>query len=195
MIRSRPVVAATMVVGEAVATTRTSQEPLESAVRDHARLVYRVAYSILRNHHDAEDAVQETFMRALRHAKNLGEIQDIQAWLARIAWRIAVNRRPKTFRVALGDLEQASQELPSSEIQADEVVLGMQLSLLLEPMIAALPAKLRDPLLLATIEELSPRDIARVLGIGEAAVRSRLFRARQILREKLAVRLEGRHGT
>lgn len=195
MIRSRPVVAATMVVGEAVATTRTSQEPLESAVRDHARLVYRVAYSILRNHQDAEDAVQETFVRALRHAKNLGEIQDVQAWLARIAWRIAVNRRPKTFQVALGDLEQASQELPSSEIRADEVVLGTQLSLLLEPMIAALPAKLRDPLVLSTIEELSPRDIARVLGIGEAAVRSRLFRARQILREKLALRLEGRHGT
>ena len=188
-------VAATMVVGEAVATTRTSQEPLESAVRDHARLVYRVAYSILRNHHDAEYAVQETFVRALRHAKSLGEIQDVQAWLARIAWRIAVNRRPKTFQVGLGDLEQASQELPSSEIRADEVVLGTQLSLLLEPMIAALPAKLRDPLVLSTIEELSPRDIARVLGIGEAAVRSRLFRARQILREKLALRLEGRHGT
>lgn len=195
MIRSRPVVAATMVVGEAVATTRTSQEPLESVVRDHARLVYRVAYSILRNHHDAEDAVQETFVRALRHAKNLGEIQDVQAWLARIAWRIALNRRPKTFQVALGDLEQASHELPSSEIRADEVVLGTQLSLLLEPMIAALPAKLRDPLVLSTIEELSSRDIARVLGIGEAAVRSRLFRARQILREKLALRLEGRHGT
>jgi DNA-directed RNA polymerase specialized sigma24 family protein len=74
-------------------------------------------------------------------------------------------------------------------------VLGTQLSLLLEPMIAALPAKLRDPLVLSTIEELSPRDIARVLGIGEAAVRSRLFWARQILREKLALRLEGRHGT
>jgi RNA polymerase sigma-70 factor (ECF subfamily) len=195
MIRSRPVVAATMVVGEAVATTRTSQEPLESAVRDHPRLVYRVAYSILRNHHDAQEAVQERFVRALRHAKNLGEIQDVQAWLAHIAWRIAVNRRPKSFQVALGDLEQASQALPSSEIRADEVVLGTQLSLLLEPMIAALPAKLRDPLVLSTIEELSPRDIARVLGIGEAAVRSRLFWARQILREKLALRLEGRHGT
>jgi RNA polymerase sigma-70 factor (ECF subfamily) len=189
------VVAATVVVGEAVATTRTSQEALESAVRDHARLVYRVAYSSLRNPHDAEDAVQETFVRALRHVKNLGEIQDVQAWLARIAWRIAVNRRPKTFQVALGDLEQASKELRSSEIRADEVVLGTQLSLLLEPMIAALPDKLRDPLVLSTIEELSPRDIARVLGIGEAPVRSRLFRARQILREKLAVRLEGRHGT
>jgi RNA polymerase sigma-70 factor, ECF subfamily len=195
MIRSRPVVAATMVVGEAVATTRTSQEPLESAVRDHARLVYRVAYSILRNHHDAEEAVQERFVRASRHAKNLGEIQDVQAWLAHIAWRIAVKGRPKSFQVALGDLEQASQALPSSEIRADEVVLGTQLSLLLEPMIAALPAKLRDPLVLSTIEELSPRDIARVLGIGEAAVRSRLFWARQILREKLALRLEGRHGT
>jgi RNA polymerase sigma-70 factor (ECF subfamily) len=184
-----------MVVGEAVATTPTSQELLESAVREHARLVYRVAYSILRNHHDAEDAVQETFVRALRHVRNLGEIEDIPAWLARIAWRIAVDRRPKTSQVAIGDLEQASQELPALDIRADEVVLGTQLSLLLEPMIAALPAKLRDPLVLSTIDELSPRDIGQVLGIGEAAVRSRLFRARQILRQKLVVRLEGKRGT
>ena len=53
-------------------------------------------------------------------------------------------------------------------------------------MIAALPEKLRQPLILSTIEEMSPREVAATLGIDEAAVRSRVFRARQILREKLA---------
>ncbi len=57
-------------------------------------------------------------------------------------------------------------------------------------LIASLPAKLRDPLTLSTVEEMSPADIAQVLGASEAAVRSRLFRARQILREKLTTLLE-----
>ncbi len=64
----------------------------------------------------------------------------------------------------------------------------------LEKLMAGLPGKLRDPLTLSTVEEMSPADIAEVLGINEAAVRSRLFRARRILREKLTVLLEGKHG-
>ena len=187
-------VAETMVVGEAMAT-RTGEQLLEAAVREQARLVYRVAYSILRNHHDAEDATQETFVRALRHVSKLGEIDDIRAWLARIAWRIAVDRRPKLSQLAFDGLGEANRTLQASEIRADEVVLGAQLCALLEPIIAALPAKLQGPLVLSTIEELSPKDVARVLGINQAAVRSRLFRARQILRTKLALRLEGRYGT
>jgi len=194
MIRSQPVVAGTMVVG-GVAATRTGEQLLEAAVREHARLVYRVTYSILRNHHDAEDATQETFVRALRYRTKLGEIDDIRAWLARIAWRVAVDRRPRGSQVTLGDWEQSPGELRSSEAPADEVVLGAQLHALLEAMIASLPSKLRDPLVLSTLEELSPGDVARLLGISEAAVRSRIFRARQILREKLEVRLEGRHET
>ncbi len=83
-------VAGTMVVG-GVAATRAGEQLLEAAVREHARLVYRVTYSILRNHHDAEDATQETFVRALRYRTKLGEIDDIRAWLARIAWRVAVD--------------------------------------------------------------------------------------------------------
>ena len=63
-----------------------------------------------------------------------------------------------------------------------------------EKLIAALPPKLRDPLTLSTLEEMTPADVAAVLGINQAAVRSRLFRARQILREKLATLMGGEHG-
>ena len=62
---------------------------------------------------------------------------------------------------------------------------GAQVGAALERLIAFLPEKLRQPLILSTIEEMSPREVAATLGIGEAAVRSRVFRARQILREKL----------
>jgi len=60
-----------------------------------------------------------------------------------------------------------------------------------EKLIAALPAKLRDPLTLSVLEEMSPGEVAEVLGIKRSGGRSRLFRARQILRERLAKVLEG----
>jgi RNA polymerase sigma-70 factor (ECF subfamily) len=73
---------------------------------------------------------------------------------------------------------------------ADDALHGDQVGDVLERMIAALPEKLRQPLVLSTVEEMSPREVAATLGINEAAVRSRVFRARQMLREKLAGRVE-----
>ena len=57
---------------------------LDNTVSAHARFVYRVAYSVLRNHHDAEDAAQETFVRVLKHARELPEVRDRRLWLARL---------------------------------------------------------------------------------------------------------------
>jgi DNA-directed RNA polymerase specialized sigma24 family protein len=76
------------------------EDLLETAVREHARLVYRIAYSVLRNPADAEDATQETFLRALRCGERIAGVQDQKAWLARIAWRVAVDRE-KTRRKSL----------------------------------------------------------------------------------------------
>jgi RNA polymerase sigma-70 factor (ECF subfamily) len=166
-----------------------SDAVLEALVREHSRLVYRIAYAVLRGHHDAEDATQETFMRVLRYNSKLTAVDDAKTWLARIAWRVAVDRsrqRSRTREIPLEDPEQPLAEVASLDARADQNVHGAQLSAALEKMIAALPEKLRAPLILSTIEEMSPREVAATLGINEAAVRSRVFRARQILREKLA---------
>ena len=164
-------------------------EVLEALVREHSRLVYRIAYAVLRRHHDAEDATQETFMRVVRYSSKLAVVEDPKTWLARIAWRVAVDRirrRGRTHEIALEDPEKPIAEVASSDIPADQTVHGTQVSAALERMIAALPEKLRQPLILSTIEEMSPREVGATLGINEAAVRSRIFRVRQILREKLA---------
>ena len=169
------------------------ENPLESLVRQHARLVYRIAYAVLRHHHDAEDATQETFLRVLRYSRKLAGVEDHKTWLARIAWRVAIDRNRQLGRkreMPLYDPEQPLPEVASSDAAADEALQGAQVSDVLELMIASLPEKLRQPLILSTIEEMSPREVAATLGINEAAVRSRVFRARQILREKLAGRRE-----
>jgi RNA polymerase sigma-70 factor (ECF subfamily) len=164
---------------------------LENLVQQHSRLVYRIAYAVLRSHHDAEDATQETFVRVLRYSHKLARVEDHKTWLARIAWRVAVDRNRQQGRkreIPLDDPEKPLPEVASSDARADDALHGAHLSDVLERMIAALPEKLRQPLILSTIEEMSPREVAATLGINEAAVRSRIFRARQILRERLVGR-------
>lgn len=170
---------------------------LEALVREHSRLVYRIAYSVLRRHHDAEDAAQETFMRVLRYRSKLIEVRDAKTWLARIAWRVALDRsrlQRHVQEVALENPERPVPEMASSDDSAEETVHGTEISATLEKLIAALPAKLREPLILSTVKEMSPREVAETLEINEAAVRSRVFRARQILKDKFAQRMSGKQG-
>ncbi|HYA26324.1 MAG TPA: RNA polymerase sigma factor [Terriglobales bacterium] len=185
------VVAEQVIVNPAIPMPQAREDALELAVREHARLVYRIAYSVLRNHHDAEDAAQETFLRVLRYQRRLDGVREPRTWLARIAWRVAVERRRKIPEVTL----DKAVDVASGSASAEQILLGSETDRLLEGLIAALPSKLRDPLTLSTLEEMTPADIAGVLGVGEAAVRSRLFRARQVIKQKLAARLEGKHGT
>jgi RNA polymerase sigma-70 factor, ECF subfamily len=164
-------------------------ELLESLVHQHSRLVYRIAYASLRSHHDAEDATQETFLRALRYRRKLAAVEDHKSWLARIAWRVAVERsrrRSRKREISLDDPEKPLPGIAAAQSSADDAIEGSQVNALLERFIAALPKKLRAPLILSAVEEMSPREVAATLGISPAAVRSRVFRARQILREKLA---------
>ncbi len=173
-------------VGETIVLARQEQKEdlLEAAVREHSRLVFRIAFSVLRNPADAEDATQEIFLRALRYGKKISGIVDRKAWLARIAWRVAIERRKQTDRLA-GRNEEAGESLVAHAPAADRVLLENERSAALERLISALPGPLRDALVLSTIEEIAPREVAVMLGISEAAVRSRCFRARGILRDKL----------
>jgi RNA polymerase sigma-70 factor (ECF subfamily) len=185
---SKQMVAGQAIFSETATTVQNQEYALEDMVRQHARLVYRIVYGVLRNHHEAEDATQETFVRVVRYGKKLGKVEDHKSWLARIAWRVAVDRSRQHSRkreIPLESFDRPFEELASPEMGADEAILGMQVGTQLEKLIAVLPEKLRAPLLLFAIDEMSPREVAATLGINEAAVRSRVFRARQILREKL----------
>jgi len=179
-------VAAGVIADEAITMARTGEDELECAVREHSRLVYRIAYSVLRNPQDAEDATQETFVRVLRYRRKLGGIKDQRAWLARIAWRVAVERNQKTPEVGLDEVSETISQLRSRAEAADESLLAGEMAEITAKLITTLPGELRDAITLSTVEEMAVADIAGVLGVTEAVVRSRIFRARQILREKLA---------
>lgn len=188
-----------MVVGQAILSESiliadAGADLVESLVREHARFVYRVAYSVLRNHHDAEDAVQETFIRVWRHRSELRDLREARPWLARIAWRVAVDKRRRPADLSLDEQEEAArgvQELRAKGAGADELAISAQMQELLAALIAGLPRDLREVLTLSTLEEMSSAEAGAVLGIPEVTVRTRLFRARQLLKSKLAAVMEG----
>src|SRR5579872_2488861 len=68
-------------------------QAVEAAVHEHSRFVFRLAYSILRNHDDAEDATQEVFMRVLKNKHKLADVRETKLWLARIAWRVTLDMK------------------------------------------------------------------------------------------------------
>lgn len=193
MSEGRQLVAGELILGEARTAARDRDEAVESLVREHARLVYRIGYAVLRSRDDAEDAVQETFVRVLRYRGRLASVSNPKTWLARIAWRVAIDKSKRERRrneVPLETDDTCADEIASGDVSAESALHDARVGAELEKLVAALPRKLREPLILSTIEEMTPREVSAVLGINEAAVRSRVFRARQILREKLGARVE-----
>lgn len=147
-------------------------------VRRQSRFVYKVAYSILRNIQDAEDATQECFLKLYRNSSWTG-IQDERAFLARAAWRIAAGKLSKRQPSAL------DQSLESCAATPEQLAVNADWTAIVHKLMDALPEQLRQPLALSALDELNSSQIGKVLGIPDATVRSRLLRARQILKTKL----------
>jgi RNA polymerase sigma-70 factor (ECF subfamily) len=196
------------ILGETVLKPALAMEAtaptVETLVADHSRMVFRIAYSILRNHHDAEDAAQECFLRVWKQKDRLHEVSNAKTWLARVAWTTALDKRRSSRAmvslsvVSLSDEQsgaELAQSIPDLAVAADQQLATAQMQQMLERLIAGLPEDLRNTLELSTIQELNSAEIAEVMKIPEGSVRTRLFRARKQLKEKLAVLLEGRkHG-
>lgn len=183
-------------IGDAQARsdTRDFAVVLAQAVREHGRFVFKVAYSVLRNREDAEDAAQETFVRAMKGARKFLKVEDQKAWLARVAWRIAVDRARQVKPGSIDDealisqlrtLEAQMAERTAEANGAEALVINDQMLALLQSLIASLPRELSDVVTLSTVEEMNSGEIATVLGVPEGSVRTRLMRARQLLKEKV----------
>ena len=186
------------ILGETVlkhAMPMETASTVETLVADYTGMVFRIAFSILRNHHDAEDAAQECFLRVVKF-KDLHKVRNLKTWLARVAWTTALDKRRSAREMASLDEETLGapllESLRDAAPAADDRVAGRQMQELLERLIAGLPEELRYPLGLSTVQELNSAEIAEVMEIPEASVRTRLFRARKQLKEKLAALLEAK---
>jgi RNA polymerase sigma-70 factor, ECF subfamily len=157
-------------------------EAISALVAQYSTTLYRVAYSITRNTAEAEDAVQETFLRVLRHREKLGEIRDHRVWLVRITWNVVLDRKRRVkTRPETEDVADLVRTLPAKAITAEKSAISTQEHARILALIDSLPKKEREALLLSAVEELSTAQAAEVLGTSESSVRSRIFRARHQL--------------
>lgn len=168
------------------ARQHAQEEALAALVDQYAGTLYRIAFSVLRNPTDAEDAVQEAFLRVLRHRDTLGEIRDHRVWLIRIVWNIVLDRkrRAKT-RPETDDVSELTRVLPATGLSAEQRAAAAQHHAHVLKCVDKLPAREREVMILSAFEELSSVEIAAVLGVTESSVRSRLFRARNLMAELL----------
>jgi RNA polymerase sigma-70 factor, ECF subfamily len=157
-------------------------------VERQSHFLFRLAYAMLRNAHDAEDVVQETFLKLYRTGA-WERMRDEKAFLARTAWRIALRKRPGQ---ATSELDPAMPARDASSPEQTAIVGDWNSAV--HRLIDALPESLRRPLALSALGELSSRQIAEIMDIEEGTVRTRILRARQMLREKLAVLSGDRYG-
>ena len=156
---------------------------LTSVVRTYSDLLFRVAHSILRSRSEAEDVVQEVFLRVIEHRSKLSQIRDLRVWLVRIAWNKALDRR-RRIRPDQMD-ESFASALIARDLPADEVLSERHRMETLLREIDRLPPKERQVLLLSAIDELGTAEMAAVLDRSESAIRALLFRARTRLRERI----------
>ena len=164
------------------ARARAEEETLAALVSEYAGTLYRVSFSVLRNAADAEDAVQEAFLRVLKHRDTLDEVRDRRVWLIRIVWNIVLDRkrRAKT-RPETDDVAELARVLPAEGLSAEDRAAAAQHHAQVLKCVETLPTKEREVLMLSAFEELTSVEIAQVLGITESSVRSRLFRARNLM--------------
>ena len=159
---------------------------MEALMRRHNRILYRTARAILRDDAEAEEAVQDAYLKAFRALDSFRAESRLSTWLVRIAANEALMRRRGRAKSA-EVIPLSGTEEPMDTAERPEQAAGRgELRRLLEARIDRLPEDFRAVFVLRALEDLSVEETAHALGIPEATVRSRFFRARGLLREALA---------
>jgi RNA polymerase sigma-70 factor (ECF subfamily) len=154
----------------------------EALLAESASLAFRVAYSVLRSREDAEDVAQDAAVRAYRGFHRLRDRERFRAWLVRIAWRLALDRRRSERRRERREQAWDGAGAPPS---AEQLAAAREAEERVWAAVDRLPEKLRVVLVLGAIEGQGTKEVAALLGLPEGTVKSRLHAARRKLIEEL----------
>ncbi|MBI4714350.1 MAG: RNA polymerase sigma factor, partial [Nitrospirae bacterium] len=169
----------------------------EALFEHHAGTIYNFGYRMCRHPEDAQDVLQETFLAAFKGLKNFRETARLTTWLYKIASSACLKKRRKgkyapARELSIEEFLPLSREGEGPPQIADwsrhplTKLERKELQRLLAAAVAGLPEDYRVVLVLRDMEGLSAREVARILGISAAAVKSRLHRARLFVRERLS---------
>ncbi|MCB9558595.1 MAG: RNA polymerase sigma factor [Deltaproteobacteria bacterium] len=162
------------------------RDALEALLSAHQARIYRFGLQLCRRPEDAEDVTQETLLALARSIRDFREESSLSTWLYSVARRSCRKRQQKSARAeeqtdpAELDVADETQRSPESDIELKRK--GREI----DRVLSALPSSSREILLLRDVEGLTTSEVAQVVGISEAAVKSRLHRARSRLRNELS---------
>ena len=161
----------------------------EQIVTEHSARVYRLAYRLSGNAHDAEDLTQETFIRVFR-SLNSYEPGNFEGWLHRITTNLFLDQARRRTRIRMDPLgdDAARYAAPAGPDSPEQGFEHANLDNDVQRALSALPPQFRAAVVLCDIEGLSYEEIALTLGVKIGTVRSRIHRGRAMLRESLAHR-------
>ena len=150
-----------------------SDEEIKELVGKYSTLIFRISYCILCNVADAEDAVQETFLRYMTKAPEFNDEEHRKAWLIKVSANISKNMlmfRLRRETVNIDDIENIG--IDQSDYETFEIIMS-------------LPAKYKVVMTLYYVEGYKSKEIAEIIGISEEAVRKRLQKGRELLKQEL----------
>ena len=194
---SKPVTALPFEEQDLIARARRRDTAaIRTIVRQNNRRLFRVARSILKDDWEAEDAVQEAYVRAFTHLDEFEERSKLSTWLTRIVANEALGRlrRRRPALVDLDDLENVAAAedgnvvpfpLNASQPDPERAMAQSEINSMLEKAIDALPDAFRTVLVARVIEEMSVEETAELYGLKPETVKTRLHRARALLRQDL----------
>jgi len=162
----------------------------EELVKRHERRVFRLLLRMMGSREEAEDVAQETFLSLHRHGKRFRSEARFSTFVYRVAANAALNRRRSLGRnrariQKLAVRQAAGDDLPSAPRDPEDATAGREHSAHVREALTRLSPSLRMPVVLYDIEGLAYGEIARVLGVAEGTVKSRIHRARKALRSEL----------
>lgn len=175
---------------EIVRRVRAGETPLfEILMRRYNQRLYRVARSVLGSEVEAEDVMQEAYLRAYEHLDQFAGRALFSTWLTKIVVYEASSRRRRSTRFQALDSAPGQRRAESSlaaALRGPELrLLGEEMRVLLDRAVDALPPDYRAVFVLREVEEMDTAQTADALGVSEEVVRARLMRARSMLREDL----------
>ena len=169
---------------------RGEPDVLADIMRRHNRRMFRIARGILRNDAEAEDIVQDAFVKAFTELRTLREPGSAAAWLAKITANLAISRvrqLKRRGRVVLADggLEDGPSDMETDQHTPERLTAMGDVRRLLENAIDRLPDGFREVFMLRIVEHMSVDETATTLGVLAQTVKSRLHRAKAMLRSDL----------
>jgi RNA polymerase sigma-70 factor (ECF subfamily) len=173
---------------EIVERVRNGETALfEVLMRRHNQRVYRVARAVIKDEAEAEDVMQQAYINAFTHLNQFQDRSQFSTWLTRIALHEALARRRK--RKPEESTEDVMETLTSTQPDPARQAYGAELGRLLEAAVDALPESYRLVFMLREIEGLSTSETAAGLDLGDEAVKTRLHRAKAMVRSAIAERM------